>query len=516
MILKASQRSGARSFANHLLNKRENDHVEVYDIRGLAAEKLHGAFLEIDAVSKGTKATQPFFVVAFNPPENANVSIDQFEAAIAKVEKKLSLTDQPRAIVFHEKEGRRHAHVVWSRIYHHIDSEKGTDKLKAINMPHFKSKLQDLQRELYQEHGWKMPRGLAQKGERDALNFDLQTWQQAKRLKEDPRDLKKIIQEALKRSDGAKAFAKVLNQHGLNLAQGDRHGKPNFVVVHHSGEVMSLTRYAGLKSKDLAARLGGPEHVPSVEEVQKTLQTLKTAFLKLKVNELKSAQKKQREPLKAKLLDMRDKQRAERKALKEKQETRWQREELARAKRLRKGIMGLWDRVTGRRGKVSLQNKKEAEDGLKRDKAEKQAMINRHLDERRKLQEKFKALKLRHNQEMAQARLGIGIELQAHKGKLKEAWQEKDKPRKGKSFSETWKDAGGSGSRSGDGKAPPLKDTFKESSSKGLKQSFNEKADKPKGHGEIRERKKGRDRDNGEGRERTRDRGPGGGPGRER
>lgn len=513
MILKASQRSGARSFANHLLNKRENDHVEVYDIRGLAAEKLHGAFLEIDAVSKGTRATQPFFVVAFNPPENANVSIDQFEAAIAKVEKKLSLVNQPRAIVFHEKEGRRHAHVVWSRIVHEIDPDKGTDKLKAINMPHFKSKLQDLQKELYKEHGWKMPRGLANKGDRDPLNFDLQTWQQAKRLKEDPRDLKNIIQEALKRSDGANAFAKALKQHGLHLAQGVRGKKANFVVVHHSGEVMSLTRYAGLKSKDLTARLGGPENLPPVEEVQKTLETLKAAFSKFKLNELKRAQKKEREPLKAKLIELRDKQRAERKTLKEKQKTRWQREELARAKRLRKGIRGLWDRLTGHRGKVIRQNKKEMEDGKKRDKTEKQKLIDRHLEARRKLQDKFKALKLRHNQEMAQIRLGIGSELKGHKGKLKKAWQEKGKPRKGKSLSENWKDS--SGSRSGGGKAPPVKEAFNEQTKKPgpLKEKFNEWAAKQEQRKE-RKQEKEKDRDEGRGRERTRPPGPGGGPGR--
>jgi hypothetical protein len=39
-----------------------------------------------------------------------------FELAADEVERVLGLEGQPRAIVFHEKEGRRHAHVVWSRI----------------------------------------------------------------------------------------------------------------------------------------------------------------------------------------------------------------------------------------------------------------------------------------------------------------------------------------------------------------------------------------------------------------
>ena len=34
---------------------------------------------------------------------------------IARTEQALGLADQPRAVVFHVKEGREHCHVVWSR-----------------------------------------------------------------------------------------------------------------------------------------------------------------------------------------------------------------------------------------------------------------------------------------------------------------------------------------------------------------------------------------------------------------
>jgi hypothetical protein len=90
---------------------------------------LHEAY----AVSRGTRAKQFLFSLSLNPPPNENVSVDAFEAAIKTIEQKLGLDNQPRAIVFHEKEGRRHAHVVWSRI--------DTEKMKAINLPFYKSKL---------------------------------------------------------------------------------------------------------------------------------------------------------------------------------------------------------------------------------------------------------------------------------------------------------------------------------------------------------------------------------------
>ncbi|WP_113154813.1 relaxase/mobilization nuclease domain-containing protein [Nitratireductor sp. OM-1] len=153
MILKASQRGGGMQLARHLLNSRDNDHVEVHELRGFVSSSLEGAFKEAYAVSRGTKCTQFLFSLSPSPPETQRVPINVFETAIADIEKRIGLKGQPRAIVFHEKEGRRHAHCVWSR----IDPEK----MKAINLPHFKLKLRDMSRELYLEHGWQMPRGLA-------------------------------------------------------------------------------------------------------------------------------------------------------------------------------------------------------------------------------------------------------------------------------------------------------------------------------------------------------------------
>jgi len=56
-------------------------------------------------------------------------------------------------------------------------------------------------------------------------------WQQAKRLGEDPRDLKKIIQEAWTRSDSRAGFERALEQNALHLARGDKRGfrdRPSF------------------------------------------------------------------------------------------------------------------------------------------------------------------------------------------------------------------------------------------------------------------------------------------------
>ena len=76
MIIKASQRGGALQLARHLLKTEENEHVEVYELRGFAAEQsLSNALHEVTAIAKGTRCRQPIFSVSLNPPESETASI---------------------------------------------------------------------------------------------------------------------------------------------------------------------------------------------------------------------------------------------------------------------------------------------------------------------------------------------------------------------------------------------------------------------------------------------------------
>ena len=80
MILKGSQRGGSRQLAAHFLNARDNEHIEVHELRGFSADDLQGAFQEIDASSRGTRARQFLFSLSLNPPPREHVSIETFEA----------------------------------------------------------------------------------------------------------------------------------------------------------------------------------------------------------------------------------------------------------------------------------------------------------------------------------------------------------------------------------------------------------------------------------------------------
>ena len=380
MILKASERGDAPQLARYLMAMRENDHVELHDLRGFVSADLLEAFREADAIAQGTKCQNYLFSISLNPPIGSAVSTEAFEAAIDKIEAKLGLEGQPRAVVFHEKDGRRHAHVVWSR----IDAER----MRAINLSHFKTKLRDVSRALFLEHGWTMPRGLQDRSLRDPLGFSREEWQQARRAGLDPREVKTVFQGCWKTSDNAASLERALKERGFWLAKGDQRG---FVAVDYRGEVYSLSRYAGVKSKELEARLGDPARLRTVAAVKAEIAGGMTAKLQAFIADVERDAAKRSLHIDFRKAEMVGRHQTERKRLTDALETRWQAETRARAARLPKGFSGIWHRLTGGYARIRAQNEREALDALYRDRAEKDGLILRQIGERQVLQRDIQA-----------------------------------------------------------------------------------------------------------------------------
>lgn len=380
MILNGNQRGNAANLARHLMNARDNEHVELHELRGFISDDLHGAMQESEAIAKGTRCQKHLFSLSLNPPDHADVPPEHFEAAINRIEWQLGLDGQPRAIVFHEKEGRRHAHAVWSR----IDAEQ----MKAIKLDYYKRNLTDISRDLYREHGWRMPDGLRDKRERDPLGFTLEEWQQAKRTKQDPRQMKALMRECWSNSDSRKSFETALQDNGLWLAQGDKRG---YVAVDWRGEVYSLSRMTGAKTKALKERLGDPKDLRSTDETKAMIGERLTPKLQAWAKEAEARAQKANLAAEFQREQMVQRHRHARAQLRAAQENRWLKEEKARAERLPKGIRGLWGWITGKNKKIRQENEAEIARATARDRAEKAATIKRQMDERRRLQRQIKA-----------------------------------------------------------------------------------------------------------------------------
>lgn len=404
MILKAKERGDAGQLARYLLSMRDNEHVELHEVYGFSSDDLKEAFSEADAIARGTRCKNFLFSMSLNPPEGAAVSKAIFEDTADQIEKKLGLENQPRAIVFHEKDGRRHAHVVWSRI--------DTERMRAINLPHYKTKLRDVSRALFLEHGWDMPRGLQDRRFRDPLNFTREEWQQAKRVDLDPREIKTVFRQCWENSDNRASLEQAFKERGFLLARGDRRG---FVALDYRGEVYSLSRYAGVKTKELEARLGDRQHLPSVDQVKGRLAKGMTRKLEGFIKEAHRDAKQRYAMIDFRRTEMVARHADERKNLSQMHKRRWLAATNEWAARLPRGFTGLWRRLTGEYTRIKKQNEQELIGAWQRDRAETDALIAGQLDERQMLQQDIKRQRAHAQDELMRLRRDV-MEYQIYDG----------------------------------------------------------------------------------------------------
>lgn len=368
MILEGNQRGFGAELARHLLNPRDNDHVTIHAVEGFVAEDLAGAFAECEAIAQGTQCSKYLFSLSLNPPPGVSVPVEDFEAAVVRIEAKLGLSGQPRAIVFHEKNGRRHAHCVWSRI--------DAARMRAINLPHSKRKLMDISIELYRTHGWPMPAGFRDYALRNPQNYSRAEAGHAKRTAQDPQALKTLFRNCWECSDSRAGFAAALWAQGYCLARGDQRG---FVAVDGAGKVWSLSRWCSVKAKELRTRLGDPSELPSIDEAAHLLAGMsgpdgsRTAI--------------DPDPgLGARRTHLIDTQRQERSALLTAQEQRRTAENNARQARLPRGLRAAWARLSGQYARLVAELARQAAACETRDRKERQALIDQHLSARRALE----------------------------------------------------------------------------------------------------------------------------------
>ncbi|WP_321342281.1 relaxase [Breoghania sp.] len=378
MILKGNERGNANELANHLMRGAENEHIELHELRGFVANDLHGAMQESAAIAKGTRCKNHLFSLSLSPPPTEDVPVEAFETAIERIEGELGLEEHPRAIVFHEKEGRRHAHTVWSR----IDGAA----MKAVNLPYYKRTLNGIARDLYREHGWEMPKGFKDSRKRDPLSFSRDEWQQAKRTKQDPKAIKQALRDCWAHSASRPAFETALRERGYFLAKGDKRG---FVAVDWLGETYSLSRATGTKAKDLQTRLGDPQKLQSMDQAKAFIAERMTPKLQAWVKEEEARAQKQNLAAQFQREQMVQRHRNARAQLRAQQERRWNDEQRKRAERIPKGLSGLWGWITGKSRKIRRENEAEIAQAQQRDRAEKHAIIQRQLSERRNLQRRI-------------------------------------------------------------------------------------------------------------------------------
>ncbi len=303
----------------------------------------------------------------------------------------MGLEGQPRVMVFHEKEGRRHAHVVWSRI--------NAETMTAINLPFFKNKLVELTKELYLEHGWNLPKGLIDKTLRNPLHFTREQWQQAKRLNQRPETIKTTLKECWTISDSKQTFTQALKQQGYYLAKGDKRG---YVAVDWRGEVYSLSRWLDVKTKDLKQRLGDTSLLPAVDETRSAIDKKLVQRMAQFLEEDTKKYYGRLTPLLTQRDNIKTRHQEQRKTLADEQAQRQHQEAAERQASFRTGLRGLWDRFNGKNRHLKKNHEIDIYQACTRDQNEKDQLITQHLQERQQLQQSLKRLRVQQQEDIQQ------------------------------------------------------------------------------------------------------------------
>lgn len=242
MVIRGNTRGNGRQLAHYLLNKGENDFVQILDADGLAQMQpvdFSNLLFDMSVTAELTKSKKGLYHAQINPAigEDKLMDADRWFQAADILGKELGLENQRRAIVLHEKKGRVHAHVVWER-YQHDTKTVVSDSFSRLAQDRARMEMErvlDLQ---------KTPRRNANRPE-----------------------LKATLTELWQNTNTAKDFMREVDKAGYMLAEGTlRHP---FMVVDENGRTYDLVRQLkGVRIKEVRERMRGQKLIHEKQAIE--------------------------------------------------------------------------------------------------------------------------------------------------------------------------------------------------------------------------------------------------------
>jgi hypothetical protein len=304
MIIKGNRHNNGAKLARYMMtgSYKKHERAEFGELRGFGeAENIVDAFRDIEVMAGATHAENALFHVQVRLPDGEQITREQWEQTADRVEKRLGLTGQPRAIYFHvnEKTGDRHMHIGFSL----IDAETMTAK----PLPFFKFRLKALARQLEQEFDITRVRN-----ERDSPIHYAATkneQQQAQRLGVEKDQIRNTIRVCWDRSESGQAFNNALEDEGLVLAQSERR---DYVVIDHAGGLHALgKRLLGVSAAQVRAQLADLDRddMPTLQQAREFILDLPRDRVEVLSRELSDVQRQieaeqqyaQRDPVRTEL-----------------------------------------------------------------------------------------------------------------------------------------------------------------------------------------------------------------------
>ena len=240
-------------------DSKGNERIELGQVRGFVSDDIHEAFDQAQFQAEGTNIEKPFFHCYVRLPDKEALADREWVMVADRIERAMNLVDQPRAIVFHDKEDRgRHMHIAWAR----LDQETMLAREQGL----YKNKLAEVCRELEVE--MKLTQVRSDRGPDEPRAAATGEFEMARHLGTDLEAIRREIRGIWKQSDNGQAFNAGLESAGYVLARGDQ--RP-YVAVDREGGYHSIgTRIARASAADIHDRLSDldPARLPSLAEAK--------------------------------------------------------------------------------------------------------------------------------------------------------------------------------------------------------------------------------------------------------
>lgn len=276
MIAGATRGVGGAALARHLSKTAVGQQVLVMLPRGLAAETLKGQIAELVADAAHGRTARPVHHIHVDPPPEASNPNEIIGTFLRHYETEFGLRHNQRCGVFHLKDGRQHAHVVYSLV-----GEDG----RVADLRHEYARREKISRITEFECGLPMVKGkhnravakaLRQEGRADiadamgaagllegrrpVAHSTPRQRAQAERTGVPLDEIRNQVLAAWRASDDAKSFAIALHAWGTSVATGDR----GLILVDCAGGTHSLNRTLAT-----AARAAGVEKITAAAVKQR-------------------------------------------------------------------------------------------------------------------------------------------------------------------------------------------------------------------------------------------------------
>lgn len=218
------------------------------------------------AYAAGTRCERSLYHAAISPEPPHLLTPEQRSESIEALEQKLGLDGHARVVVMHEKKGRQHIHVVWSRI--------DLENMRSVSDSHNFRNHEEVSRDLERRFGHDRVQGAHH--ERDGVERPQRTpsraeLQQQERTGIVGKHVKEEVTAAFRASDGPESFRGALSERGYTLARGDRR---DYVVLDRNGGIHSLARRVdGIKTAELREFMSAlnPDNVPDIQQARELI-----------------------------------------------------------------------------------------------------------------------------------------------------------------------------------------------------------------------------------------------------